>query len=176
MTDRKTDSKQQAGKSRAAEFTAPFEHVFLAGLGALSNARKFGAQTFETLVHEGEVFRKDASAKTEDLIEDIQTSIRSMAGDAQSKATGLIDQMRDRSQLEKLQGVFDARVADAMDRMGVPSKNDIDLLNKKLDKILLAVTKKPARKASAAKKAPARKKAVKKTAEKVAETSAREAA
>ncbi len=97
-----------------------------------------------------------------------------MGDEAQSKAEGLLDRVRDRSRLEKLQSVFDKRVADAMDRLNVPSKNDIDKINRKLNKILrtveakdkptpakkrTATKRKTAAKKTAAKKAPARKKA-----------------
>ena len=47
-----------------------------------------------------------------------------------------------------------------MDRMNVPSKNDMDKINKKLDKILKAIepkAKKPVAKKAPAKKAPAKK-------------------
>jgi hypothetical protein len=59
-----------------------------------------------------------------------------MTSDAQSKATGLIDQVRDTSKLDKLHDVFDSRVADAMERLNVPTKKDVDTLNRKLNKIL----------------------------------------
>ena len=93
----------------------------------------------------------------------MQDAIRDMADDAQSKATGLIDQVRGKSRLEKLQGAFDTRVADAMDRLNVPSKNDIDAINKKLNKIirLMSEDSKPA-----AKKATTRKRVTKKPAAK----------
>jgi len=53
-----------------------------------------------------------------------------------------------------------------MDRMNVPSKNDIDKINKKLDKLLKSVE--PKAKKPAAKKAPARKAVTKKAATKKA--------
>jgi len=83
-----------------------------------------------------------------------------MRDDAESRAEGLLDRVRDRSKLTKLQSAFDKRVADAMDRMNVPSKNDIDKINKKLDKILRGIE--PKAKKPAAKKAPAKKAVVKK--------------
>lgn len=131
------------------------EHAFLAGLGALSNAQKKGAETFDSLVKQGEDFRKKASKKTESLIDDVQETIRDLSGDAQDKASGLFEQVRGKSRLHKLQGAFDARVADTMDRLNVPSKNDIDAINRKLNKIirLLDEQKKPAAKQKAAKKA-----------------------
>ena len=85
MTDKKVQTEKAGLKSKAAEVSAPLEHIFLAGLGALSNAQKLGSKTFETLVEEGEFFRKDASEKTEALIGDVQKSIRNMAGDAQHR-------------------------------------------------------------------------------------------
>ena len=121
-----------------------------------------GTETFESLVKDGEKFRKEASKKTERLIDDVQDSVREMREDAEERAEGLLDRVRDRSKLTKLQSAFDKRVADAMDRLNVPSKNDIDKINRKLDKILKAIE--PKAKKPAAKKAPARKTATKKTA------------
>lgn len=157
-------------KSNVGEVAEQFEHAFMAGLGALSDAQKKGAERFESLVKEGEKFRKKATSKTESLIDDVQDAIRDMTDDAQSRATGLLDQVRDKSKLDKLQSAFDTRVADAMDRLNVPSKNDIDAINRKLNKIirLLDEQKKPAAKKkttrkAATKKTATRKKAAKKT-------------
>ena len=86
----------------------------------------------------------------------MQDSVREMREDAEERAEGLLDRVRDRSKLNKLQSAFDKRVADAMDRLNVPSKNDIDKINRKLDKILKAIepkAKKPATKKTPAKKA-----------------------
>ena len=152
--------RENKAKQRVSEFTEQLDNVFLAGLGAFANAQKMGSETFESLVKDGEKFRKEASKKTEKLIDEVQDSVREMRGDAEEKAEGLLDRVRDRSKLTKLQSAFDRRVADAMDRMNVPSKNDIDKINKKLDKILKAIE--PKAKKPAARKAPARKAAAKK--------------
>ncbi len=161
MAGKKGTTKRKSSDKKVAE---QLEHAFLAGLGAWSNAQKAGEKTFDTLVKQGEQFRKRTTKRTESLIDSVQDAIRDMTDDAQSKATGLIDQVRDNSKLSKLQSAFDTRVADAMDRMNVPSKNDIDKINRKLNKILKALDKKP--KAKAAAKKPAAKKA--KPAKKVA--------
>ena len=166
MASKKTTAKQQAPESRVGEFADQLEHAFLAGLGALSDAQKKGAKRFDSLVKEGEKFRKKATSRTETLIDDVQDAIRDMAGDAQSRAEGLLDQVRDRSQLSKLQSAFDTRVADAMDRLHVPSKNDIDAINKKLNKIirLLDEQGKPAAKKKATRKRATKKPATRKKA------------
>lgn len=168
-------TRKQDNGSKAGEIAEQLEHVFLAGLGALSNAQKAGVKTFDALVKQGEDFRDETSKKTESLIDDVQGAIRGMTSDAQSKATGLLDQVRDVSSLDKLHDVFDSRVQGALDRLNVPSKKDFDAINRKLNKILkeldgkaTTASKKPratAKRKTAAKPAKAEpKKVVKKVA------------
>ena len=165
MAGKKSTRKRKVSDKNVAE---QLEHAFLAGLGALSNAQKAGEKTFDSLVKQGEQFRKKTTKRTESLIDNVQDAIRDMSDDAQSKATGLLDQVRDKSNISKLQDAFDTRVADAMDRLNVPSKNDIDKINKKLNKILRVLDEKPkaSRKPAAKKSKPAKKVARKKVAKK----------
>lgn len=172
MAKQKTQSKQKGKSSRTAEIADQLEHAFLAGLGALTSPQEIGNKNFESLVKKGESFRKKATDKTEELIDDVQEAIRQMSDDAQSKATGLLDQVRDSSKLDKLNSAFDSRVAGAMDRLGVASKRDLDKLNRKLDKVLKAVegskatARRPARKKVAKKKVTKKKVAKKATTKK----------
>ena len=170
MAKRKTSSKQKDSGGRTSEVAEQLEHAFLAGLGALANTQKVGSKAFDTLVEQGQSFRKQATNKTESLIDDVQDAIRDMADDAQSKASGLLNQMRDTPQMEKFQSVFDSRVASALDRIGVASKSDLDDLNAKLDKVLKSAQKKKraAKKSvkKAAAKRPAKKAAKKEIAKK----------
>lgn len=168
MAGKKPTKKQADNESRVGEVADQLEHAFMAGLGALADAQKKGAARFDSLVKEGEKFRRKATSRTEALIDDVQDAIRGMADGAQSRASGLLDQVRDKSQLEKLQSAFDSRVADAMDRLNVPSKNDIDTINRKLNKIvrLLEGQGKPAAKKKATRKRATKKPAAKKKAAK----------
>lgn len=168
MAKTKRKTKQKDSEKFAGEVADQLEHVFLAGLGALSNAQKKGAKTFETLVKQGETFRKKTSKKTETLIDDVQDAIRDMTDDAQDRASGLLNQVRGKTKLKKLQGAFDSRVAGAMDRMHVPSKNDVDAINSKLNKILRLLDDKPKAKKAVARKTATKKAAVKKAAPKKA--------
>ena len=166
MSTKKT-TKSQTPKDVAAQL----EQAFLAGLGALAKSQEAGGEAFKNLIKQGQSFRKEATSKTESLIGDVQDAIREMSSDAQSRATGLLEQMRDTPQLEKMQDVFDSRVAQALERIGVASKQSIDDLNDKLDRVLASMEKeKQARKKvvrkKAARKSPAKKKPVKKVARK----------
>ena len=134
MADTKRKTKQKSN-----EFSQQLENVYLAGLGAFANAQKMGTETFDALVKDGKKFRREASKRTERLIDEAQSNLREIGEEAQDRAEGLLDKVRDRSKFDKLQGAFDKRVADTMDRLSVPSKNDIDKINKKLNKILRTI-------------------------------------
>jgi poly(hydroxyalkanoate) granule-associated protein len=169
------NTEQREAETKVGEITEQLEHVFLAGLGALSNAQKVGVKTFDALVKQGEDFRDETSKKTESLIDDVQDAIRGMTSDAQSKATGLLDQVRGASNLDKLHDVFDSRVQGALDRLNVPSKKDFDSIKilKELDGKGTTTSKKPratAKRKSAAKPAKAAKATPRKSRKKVAET------
>lgn len=167
MAKQKSTASKKSAAARTAEISGQLENAFLAGLGALSNPQDIRSDNFEALVKKGEKFRKKATNKTEALIDDVQEALRDMSEDAQSKATGLLDQVRDASKLEKLNSAFDTRVAGAIDRLGVARKRDIDSLNRKLNKILKAVEGEKAPVKAAAKRT-TKKKAAKRSSRKVA--------
>ena len=167
MAKQKSTTSRKSAAERTAEISGQLENAFLAGLGALSNPQDIRSDSFDALVAKGEKFRKKATNKTEALIDDAQEALRDMSEDAQSKATGLLDQVRDASKLQKLNSAFDTRVAGAIDRLGVARKQDIDSLNRKLNKILKAVEGEKAP-AKAAAKRTAKKKTAKRSSKKVA--------
>jgi poly(hydroxyalkanoate) granule-associated protein len=160
------DTKRKA-KQIGNEFSQQLESVYLAGLGAFANAQKMGTETFDALVKDGEKFRKQASKRTERLIDEAQSNLREIGEDAQDRAEGLLDRVRESSRFDKLQDAFDRRVADTMDRLNVPSKNDIDKINKKLNKILRSIEAQ-GKPAATKRKTASRKTASKKTAPKKA--------
>jgi len=162
MANRKKASKQK----NQNDVSEQLEQAFLAGLGALANAQKAGSKAFDKLVEQGKSFSRQTTDKSEELIDDVQSAIRSMASDAQSKASGLLEQMRETPQVEKIQGVFDARVADTLNRIGVASKQDIDALNDKLDRLVDTYAKK--KRTAQKKRAVTKKRNAKKAARKAA--------
>ena len=162
MSDKKSQSKQGVSSLKPAEIAANLEHAFLAGLGALADPQKIGSSSFDSLVKRGEKFRKKATDRTEELLEDVQEAIREMTEDAQSKAEGLLEQVRDRSHLDQLNRAFDTRVAGAMDRLGVASKKDVEALDRRIDKLMKEVAASKTASKRKTKKKVARKKAAKK--------------
>jgi poly(hydroxyalkanoate) granule-associated protein len=99
--------------------------IWLAGLGAFVKAQDEGGRMFDTLVKEGEKVeartRKAAIKKAE-----------AARDKARKTASGSIN---------KLEKVFQDRVARALTRLGVPSREDIQGLSKRVDELTKAVSR-----------------------------------
>jgi len=139
------------------------QQIWLAGLGAFSKAQEEGGKVFEALVKEGLTIQRKTQAAAEEKITEATSRVTSMANDIGSRAQG---------QWDKLENIFEDRVAKALSKLGVPSARDLQALTARVDALSKgpkpAATKtaaaKPAAKSAAAKKAPAKKAAPAKAA------------
>ena len=112
ITDLQNEVKESAGK------------IWLAGLGALSMAGEEGNKLFKTLVERGQEF--DAREKPPvDAVKKTVGGVTDMAGDVWSR----------------FEEAFNTRVAVALQKLGVPTREEIknladrvDALNEALDK------------------------------------------
>ncbi|WP_422844109.1 phasin family protein [Acidovorax sp. M2(2025)] len=139
------------------------QQIWLAGLGAFSKAQEEGGKVFEALVKEGLTIQRKTQAAAEEKITEATSRVTSMANDIGSRAQG---------QWDKLENIFEDRVAKALSKLGVPSARDLQALTARVDALSKgpkpAATKtaaaKPGAKSAAAKKAPAKKAAPAKAA------------
>ena len=132
------------------------QQIWLAGLGAFSKAQEEGGKVFEALVKEGLTIQRKTQAVAEEKITEATSRVTTMASDIGSKAQG---------QWDKLENIFEDRVAKALAKLGVPSARDLDARSARVD--ALAKSSKAASAKAAAKpaaKAPANKAAAKKAA------------
>ncbi len=135
--------------------------IWLAGLGAFTKAQQEGGKVFDALVQEGLTMQRKAQTTAEAKLNEASQKISSMAQDLGTRATG---------QWDKLEGLFEDRVARALERLGIPSARDVQLLNARLAELEKQLQSRPAhstpaRKAAPANKAaPAKKAATRKTA------------
>jgi poly(hydroxyalkanoate) granule-associated protein len=95
------------------------QQIWLAGLGAFAKAQEEGGKVFEALVKEGENIQSRTRRMTDERIAQV-------AG----KAAGTWD---------RLEQVFEDRVARALGSLGVPSKQDIDRLSRRVVELSAAV-------------------------------------
>ena len=132
------------------------QQIWLAGLGAFSKAQEEGGKVFEALVKEGLTIQRKTQAVAEEKISEATSRVTTMANDIGSKAQG---------QWDKLENIFEDRVAKALAKLGVPSARDLEALSARVDALAKGSKAAPAKAAAKpAAKAPAKKAAAKKAA------------
>lgn len=135
------------------------QQIWLAGLGAFSKAQAEGGKVFEALVKEGVSLQRKTQTVAEDKITEVTSKMTNMAGGLSGKAT---------QHWDKLETIFEERVAKALNRLGVPSAKDVEALMARIDALSANVAKlsgAPTAKKAAAKKSaqPAAKRAARKS-------------
>jgi poly(hydroxyalkanoate) granule-associated protein len=124
--------------------------IWLAGLGAMAQAQAQGSKAIETLVNDGLAFQRKSQEEARQRFEEATERLTSMAQGLGQQASGRID---------KLEQVFEERVARALHRLGMPTLQDLaDLQARVADlEAQLAATNPAAVKARPAAAAAARK-------------------
>jgi poly(hydroxyalkanoate) granule-associated protein len=120
------------------------EQIWLAGMGAFSKMQGEGGKKFEQLIKQGAELQKKTQGLAEERISAVTHKMTAVAGGVTDKAG---------AQWDKLESIFEARVEKALNKMGVPSRKDIEALIKRIDE-LSSKTGRTVK--AAAKKAPAR--------------------
>jgi poly(hydroxyalkanoate) granule-associated protein len=165
----KSKTSSSAGEHLTGSVKDSAQQIWQAGLGAFTRAQAEGSKAFESLVKEGVSIQRKTQAAAEEKLSEATSKMSNMATDISSKASGGWD---------KLENIFEERVAKALNKLGVPSAKDVNALIARIDELNKAVqklsTKTPAPKAAV--KAPARKAAAPKTAAKKSPAKAKPAA
>ena len=139
------------------------QQIWLAGLGAFSKAQEEGGKVFEALVKEGLTIQRKTQSVAEEKITEATSRVTTMASDIGTKAQG---------QWDKLENIFEDRVAKALAKLGVPSARDLEALSARVDALAKGGKAAPAKAAASTKpatKAPAKKAPAKKAAPRKAE-------
>jgi poly(hydroxyalkanoate) granule-associated protein len=113
--------------------------IWLAGLGAYVKAGQEGAEYVKELIKTGEQTEKKAKKLIDEKVEAANAEIDEATGEV-IKVKGRVE-----TQLDKIESAFDRRVASALNRIGIPSKHDVETLSAKLDE-LTALLERVARK------------------------------
>lgn len=97
------------------------EQIWLAGLGAFAKAQEEGTRVYDALIREGMAIQKKTRKVTEDKVTEMA-----------AKATGTWD---------KLEQVFENRVARSLNSLGVPTRDDVAQLAKRVAELKAEVEK-----------------------------------
>lgn len=151
----KTTSKKKAPASAlldtalAGAVRDSAQHIWLAGMGAYAKAQEEGSKVFDALVKEGMSLQRKTQTVANEKFGEVSNKVTSMAGDVGAKAG---------QHWDKLETIFEQRVAKALGRLGVPSAKEVKELIARIDALSAQVAKsgKAAAPAKAAAKAPAK--------------------
>lgn len=129
-------TKKQADQDFKEEIKQNAEKVWLAGLGALATAEEEGGKLFRGLMKKGESYEKKGLAQFDKLkakVEGVAETAKDRAGEAWGKVEDKVEDVEDR---------LDDRVAVVLRKIGVPSKNEIATLTRRVEELTLLVEKK----------------------------------
>jgi poly(hydroxyalkanoate) granule-associated protein len=117
-----------AGEQLVTKVRDSATQIWLAGLGAFSKAQQEGSSWFNALVKEGEQVQK----RTQKIAGETVSDIRGRVAEFRDNATGTWD---------KLEHVFEQRVARALHSLNVPTKRDIDHLSQRVAELTAVANK-----------------------------------
>ncbi|MDA8016882.1 MAG: phasin family protein [Thermoanaerobaculia bacterium] len=171
MAEDKTD-KSSKGKEKVKELQAELKEsaskIWLAGLGALQSAEEEGSKLFRSLVEKGEEYE----SKGRERVETVKDDLGKRVSGARDRASGTVG---------KIEEHLDEAVSGALKRFGVPTRDEIGTLTKRVEELTRVVEslkeQQPAKKSASTaakastRKAPAKKAAARKTAAKKAAAS-----
>lgn len=100
------------------------QQIWLAGLGAFAKAQEEGGKVFEALVKEGTTLQRKTQTVAEEKISEATQRMTSAANEIGSRAAG---------QWDKLETIFEDRVAKALGRLGIPTARDLQALHDRID-------------------------------------------
>lgn len=152
----KDASSDNSLKNTAKAIMEQAEQIWLAGLGAFAKAQEQSSKLYETLVKEGSALEKATRKLTGNKVEEVRGMVENTVSQVKERATDTWD---------RLEQVFENRVSKALGTLGIPGREELEQLAKRVDELARAVraldagnraaAKKPAVKAATAPKAAA---------------------
>ena len=131
--------KIDASTSALSDVKSYARKIWLAGLGAYAKVGQEGSDYFQELIKAGQTVEKKGKKVVAEKLEAANAEI----DEAKSEVSTFKGKVE--VQLDKVEKAFDSRVASALNRIGIPSKHDVETLSAKLDE-LTALLERVARK------------------------------
>ena len=119
-----TASSKKAGTPLKGSVKDSAQQIWQAGLGAFTKAQAEGSKAFEALVKEGVSLQRKTQSVAEEKISEATSKMSTMANGISNKASG---------QWDKLESIFEERVAKALKKLGVPSAQDVAALIERIE-------------------------------------------
>jgi poly(hydroxyalkanoate) granule-associated protein len=125
-----TSAKSEDAASLSRSAMKSSHQIWLAGLGAFAKAQEGGMKIFETLVKQGEALEAKTKQAAATTAEAARGAAKAKAREVQAMAGGTWD---------KLEQVFEDRVARALGHLGVYTSSDVERLTERVNELSEAV-------------------------------------
>ena len=130
-------AKSAAGKSSAPDLQAKAEQmsrsivdsaqqIWMAGIGAFNRAQGEGSKLFEALVREGMSLEHTTRKLATGRVDAVRDAVEDRVGVVRERAVDTWD---------RLEKVFEDRVQRALNRLGVPAREDLAELNGRVEEL-----------------------------------------
>ena len=116
-------SDKSAASSESAAPPAPTHQIWLAGLGAMAKAQEQGSKAIEALVNDGLAFQRKSQAEAQQRLHEATERLTHLASDFGQQTTVRVD---------RLEHLFEDRVAKALQRLGMPTLYDLQALTERV--------------------------------------------
>jgi len=121
------------------------QHIWLAGLGAMAKAQSQGTKAFEALIADGLAFQRKTQLAAQEKISEATEQLSHLAKDFGQQTTVRVD---------RLEHLFEDRVARALTRLGIPSMADLQALTERVAQLEAQLDRPPAKVTKSGKSAP----------------------
>jgi poly(hydroxyalkanoate) granule-associated protein len=125
-----SDKTHSAADNAAAP--APTHQIWLAGLGAMAKAQEQGSKAIEALVNDGLAFQRKSQAEAQQRLHEATERLTHLASDFGQQTTVRVD---------RLEHLFEDRVAKALQRLGMPTLYDLQALTERVAQLEAQLTK-----------------------------------
>ena len=136
----------------AAHVKESAQQIWLAGLGAFSKAQEEGGKVFEALVQEGATLQR----KTQTVAEEKFGTVSAQLSDRLAEVGQKVEEVSAKAsgQWDRLETIFEQRVAKALASLGVPHANEIRALAAQIEQLRAEVAALTPKSRSPARKKP----------------------
>jgi poly(hydroxyalkanoate) granule-associated protein len=129
VSEAKADANT-AIKGMANKIMESGQQIWLAGLGAFAKAQEEGGRLYEALIKEGSALEKITTKYTTGKVDEVRGAVENTVAQVKDRASDTWD---------KLEKVFEERVSRALGGLGIPGRDELNELTRKVDELSKAI-------------------------------------
>lgn len=134
MVKRLKDIAASSGDSKLGDtIKDSAQQIWLAGLGAFAKAQEEGVKVFDALVQEGRGLEAKTRRMTQERMGDMTEKMGAVSGQMNKAAQQA--SAKTNAAWDKLEQVFEDRVARSLKSLGVPTNTDVGSLSKQIEEL-----------------------------------------